>query len=171
MNKNNATVSALTAKQIAVLTAVFEAAEKTPENHVDRKGVKFSPDVFNRLKKDELVGSHGKFVWVTKKGAKALESAPTPEAPVEEPKAPAPKAPRAKKASGPTLDWAYRRLRRQALLFFGNGMEDEARKELREHLESLPHSYKALRGAFKDSEFDSFLEWFFGHEIHPGSRK
>jgi hypothetical protein len=187
MNKNNAARVELTTKQQEVLNTIAAAAESLADNHVERKPLSFSPDVFNALKKKELVGAHGKFIWVTKAGMKQVgelnAATTTTEVLAEINKHDAAKDAKKPKQDGPTLDWAYRRLRRQALLFFGQNLKrdglTENLKKFREDLEAVPSSYKALRDQVEmlvenDSklhgDWDSFMEEFFGHEIHPGSR-
>jgi hypothetical protein len=99
------------------------------------------------------------------------------EAPVLE--KPAKKAKPAKEQVS-KLDWAYRRLRYQAVLYFApvdaKGKEArqeqvEARKALKEQFEALPHSYSALRdgSGIGQRGWDGFMDHFFGHVIHPGS--
>jgi hypothetical protein len=81
-----------------------------------------------------------------------------------------------------SLNWAFRRLRRQCTIFYG-GNDKDKQAELRKDLENVEESYNALRRQFEGDNnklgaiarvegrgFDDFLEWFFGHEIHPGSR-
>ena len=98
-------------------------------------------------------------------------------------------------ADGPALDWAFRRLRRQATIFFSSG-DVELQKELRAKLNTVNGSYHQLMRAFTEDDnslitiaekfattevtstaisraacgWDNFMEWFFGHTIHPGSR-
>lgn len=82
-----------------------------------------------------------------------------------------------------TLNWAFRRLRRQCVIFYSNGDKDLAAK-LRRQLDTVEENYWSLRRQFeadnndlialadpsKGRSFDDFLAWFFSHEIKPGSR-
>lgn len=179
MNKNTTAKADLTAKQLDLLKRLFEAAKNVVDEHIERSIVKpFSGDVFNALKKKELVNSYGKWVWTTKQGAAVLAQ---PDAAVEEVvvvETPVVEKKKTKREpSGPTLDWAYRRLRRQALLFYGKGLDTEAKKSMREDLEAVsPHTYSALHehvtraAMYKSQSWTDFMDWFFGHEIHPGAR-
>lgn len=85
-----------------------------------------------------------------------------------------------------TLNWAYRRLRRQFFLHVRDGIEEAKKKEFQEHLNAVPESYSALRAAAihddpvlyavlggrkeAPNKWEDFMESFFGHEIHPGAR-
>lgn len=83
----------------------------------------------------------------------------------------APKKPKKENAER-TLDWAFRRLRRQAVNFFG-GDDAEKRSELREKLDSIMSGYASLAdqfGGYDSKSWLEFMESFFAHEIHPGAR-
>lgn len=148
---------------------------------------------------DKIPGMKGKCASITKAGIEAtavINSAArgektellpeVPAAPAAKKKAakPAkePKAPKKPKTEDTiTLNWAYRRLRRQSLNFFF-GEDAEAKREARLYVETqVAEKYSALREAYeKDAPlkaackakggFEAFLEDFFSHEIEPGSR-
>lgn len=185
MNSNPTAKAALTEKQLNVLNAIAKAAEMTSDNHIERKSIKFSPDVFNALKKKELVGAHGKYVWITKAGLKlSTEPAVTSTEIIAQVNAAdaekdAAEKKTKKEPSGPTLDWAFRRLRRQLLIWGADQLSygPEEKSGLRERLEVVESGYSNLRSKFeslndfKNLKWEDFMEFFFGHEIHPGSRK
>lgn len=113
---------------------------------------------------------------------KAPKAAAKPAKPAAEKPAKPVKAKKEIKEGAHALNWAFRRLRRQAVLFFA-GDDPEKRKALREHLETkCDESYSSLRRMFesedvdmkkyltKGRDFDDFLESFFSHVIHPGSQ-
>lgn len=83
----------------------------------------------------------------------------------------APKKPK-KEGGERTLDWAFRRLRRQAVNFFG-GDDAEKRSKLREELDRITSGYALLAdqfGGHTSKTWLEFMESFFAHEIHPGAR-
>lgn len=182
--------SELNPKQMDMICFLDGLCEGLADNHVE-KNQKASGSDFKRLEKLELAKSHGKYIWLTPKGLKVAESlrgrATTTDEVVssinaveksKEPKRLAKQIP-----EGEGLNWAYRRLRRQAYLYFGQNLKrdgfDGNLKILREELESVPESYKMLRQVCErlvenDSkihgDWESFMETFFAHVIHPGSQ-
>ncbi len=79
-------------------------------------------------------------------------------------------APAADKKKVIKLDWAFRRLRNQAAIFFSGGNKDK-KKALMEALE-VTSKYEQVQNYFNGGDADHVEEWtkfmnhFFGHRIN-----
>jgi hypothetical protein len=177
------TKPALTSKQTATLVAILTASGNLPDNHVERPKT-VSIDVVRGLRRQELADSKGKYVWITKAGIKALNGAVPVENVISD-GAKAVKKLAVQKAKSGELNWAYRRLRRQAYIYFGRGLKRDGLtgnlKMLRDDMDAVSENYTALRDKMKllvdndnklaeMGDWDTFMNDFFGHVIHPGAR-